>query len=307
MDVAAATDLAGASIRIATPLLLAALGGLLSERAGTFAVAIEGMMLAGAFGAAVATMTAGHPLPGIAAAIVAGMLVAAIVALATARFGTDQMVTGLAVNILAAGLTSYLLRALFGGRAPVIRFPALQPWPIPLLSDIPVLGPVLFNQPPLTYLAFGLTIPIGIWLARTRAGLLLRATGENPEAVYATGTDPARLRMAAILGCGALAGLGGAALSLQQVGSFTDGMTHGRGFIALAALIVGRWAPVPVAITCLAFGLVSAVALRAQSWGLPVSSYVVQMMPYGLALIALAGIGRAARLPAAIGVPFRRS
>ncbi len=306
MDLALLANLAGASVRIATPLLLAALGGVLSERAGTFAVAIEGMMLAGAFGAAVATMWAGDPWLGLAAAMAAGFAVAALVAVATTRFGTDQMVTGLAVNILVLGLTSYLLRALFGGRAPVIRFPVLQAWPVPGLSDIPLLGPALFNQPPLTYLAFGLTVPLGILLLHSRAGLLLRAAGENPEAVFATGADPVRIRAVAILGCGALAGLGGAALALQQVGSFTDGMTHGRGFIALAALIVGRWAPVPVALACLAFGLVSAVALRAQGWGLPVSSYVVQMMPYVLALVGLAGIGSAARLPAGIGSAFRR-
>jgi simple sugar transport system permease protein len=143
-------------------------------------------------------------------------------------------------------------------------------------------------------------------LMRSRAGLLLRATGENPDAVFASGTDPVRVRRLSILACGGLAGLGGAALVLQQVGSFTDGMTHGRGFIALAALIVGRWAPFPVALACLAFGLVSAVALRAQGWGLPVSSYVVQMMPYVLALLALSGIGRAVRMPAAIGEAFRR-
>lgn len=306
MDAALLAELAGASIRIATPLLLAALGGILSERAGTFAVAIEGMMLAGAFGAAVATLATGSIALGLAASVLAGALIAAIVAIATAQFRTDHMVTGLAVNILAAGLTSYLLRALFGGRAPVIRLPILEPWRIPLLADIPVIGPALFNQPALTYLAFASLVPLGLLIARSRAGLLLRAAGENPAAVYAAGADPLRIRIGAILGCGAFAGLGGAALVLQQVGSFTDGMTHGRGFIALAALIVGRWAPVPVALACVAFGLVSAIALRAQGWGLPVSSYVVQMMPYVLALIGLAGIGRAARLPAAIGAPFRK-
>ena len=299
-------ELAAASLRIATPLLLAALGGILSERAGTFAVAIEGMMLAGAFGAAIGTMSAGSTAIGLAAAILAGMLVALAVALATARFGTDQMVTGLAMNILVAGLTSYLLRAIFGGRAPVIRLPVLQPWPVPFLSELPLLGPTLFNQPPLTYLAVLATVPLGIFLLRSRPGLLVRAAGENPDAVFAAGSDPLRVRMLSILACGGFAGLGGAALVLQQVGSFTDGMTHGRGFIALAALIVGRWAPVPVAIACLVFGLVSALALRAQGWGLPVSSYVVQMMPYVLALAALAGIGRAVRMPAAMGEPFRR-
>ena len=301
-----AVELAAASLRIATPLILAALGGILSERAGTFAVAIEGTMLAGAFGAAIATMVSGNTAVGLLAAMAAGACVSLLVAVATARFGTDQMVTGLAVNILVAGLTSYLLRAMFGGRAPVVRVPVLQPWPVPLLSDIPLLGPSIFNQPPLTYLALLATVPLGLILMRTRPGLVLRATGENAEAVFAAGTDPVRVRTLALVACGGFAGLGGAALVLQQVGSFTDGMTHGRGFIALAALIVGRWAPVPVAAACLMFGLVSAVAVRAQGWGLPVSSYVVQMAPYVLALAALAGIGRAVRMPAAIGEPLGR-
>lgn len=300
-----AAELLAASLRIATPLLLAALGGILSERAGTFAVAIEGMMLAGAFGAAVGGM-AGGPAAGLAAAMLAGVLVATAVAVATGRFGTDQMVTGLAVNILVAGLTSYLLRALFGGRAPVIRLSVIQPWPVPILSEIPLVGPALFHQPPLTYAALLATVPLGLFLARSRPGLVLRAAGENPGAVFAAGTDPVRVRTWALLACGGLAGLGGAALVLQQVGGFTDGMTHGRGFIALAALIVGRWRPLPVTAASLAFGLISAVALRAQGWGLPVSSYVVQMMPYVLALAALAGIGRTVRMPAAIGEPFRR-
>jgi ABC-type uncharacterized transport system permease subunit len=304
MDIAG--ELAGASLRIATPLLLAAFGGILCERAGTFAVAIEGMMLAGAFAAAVATMLAGSPAIGLFAAVIAGGLVAVVVAIATTRFGTDQMVTGLAVNLLVAGLTSYLLRELFGGRAPIIRLPLLQAWPVPVLSELPLIGPVLFNQPALTYLALLGIVPLGLLLMHSRVGLLLRATGENPDAVFASGTDPVRVRRLSILACGGLAGLGGAALVLQQVGSFTDGMTHGRGFIALAALIVGRWAPFPVTLACLVFGLVSAVALRAQGWGLPVSSYVVQMMPYALALLALSGIGRAVRMPAAIGEAFRR-
>ena len=303
MEIAA--ELLAASLRIATPLLLVALGGILSERAGTFAVAIEGMMLAGAFGAAVAGM-AGGPWAGLGAAMLAGVLVAAAVAVATGRFGTDQMVTGLAVNILVAGLTSYLLRALFGGRAPVISLSVLQPWPVPVLSEIPLVGQALLQQPPLTYLALLATVPLGLFLTRSRPGLVLRAAGENSDAVFAAGVDPVRVRAWALLACGALAGLGGAALVLQQVGGFTDGMTHGRGFIALAALIVGRWRPLPVAAACLVFGLISAVALRAQGWGLPVSSYVVQMMPYVLALAALAGIGRAVRMPAAIGEAFRR-
>jgi simple sugar transport system permease protein len=139
---------------------------------------------------------------------------------------------------------------------------------------------------------------------KTRAGLTLRAVGENPAAAFSVGTDPIRVRMVAIIAGGALAGLGGAVLSLQEIGTFTDGMTNGRGFIALAAIIVGRWMPFRVAIGCLLFGAASAVALNIQGWGLPVSSYIIQMTPYLIALAVLCGVGRAAKMPAAIGKPF---
>lgn len=306
MDLAALTELLSATLRIAAPLMFAALGGLLSERAGTFAVGIEGMMLAGAFGGALAMLATGSPAAGLVASLMAGMALALVVALATTGFRADQMVTGLAVNILSLGLTSFLLRGLFGGRTPVIRLPTLPAWPVPLLGDIPLLGPVLFRQPLLVYAAFLLTIPVALFLAKTRTGLMLRAVGENPEAAFAVGTNPQRVRIAAILVGGAFAGLGGAVLSLQEVGTFTDGMTNGRGFIALAAIIVGRWNPFGAMAGCLLFGAVAALESRIQGWGLPVSSYVVQMVPYLVALALLAGIGRSARMPGAIGVPFVR-
>lgn len=306
MDPTAVLDLFAATIRIATPLLLAALGGLLSERSGTFAVGVEGMMLAGAFGGALAMLGGAGIALGFVAAGSAGALVGVVVAVATARFRADQMVAGLAANILVLGLTSFLLRGLFGGRAPVIRFSPPAAWPVPLVSDLPLIGPVLFRQAPIVYLAFLAVLPLGWFLARTRAGLVLRAVGENPEAAFAAGSDPIRLRMVAIIAGGAFAGAGGAVLALQEVGTFTDGMTNGRGFIALAAILVGRWTPLGAVGGCLLFGFVSALELRAQGWGLPVSSYVLQMAPYLIALALLAGVGRAARLPAAIGVPFTR-
>lgn len=306
MDHASFIELLAASVRIATPLLLAALGGLLSERAGTFAVGLEGMMLAGAFGGAVATLLLNSSALGLAVSAASGACVGAIVAVATEQFRADQMVTGLAVNILALGLTSFLLRGLFMGRAPVIQLQTLGPVPLPYLSDLPGIGRVLFAQPVLTYAALLLTVAMHFYLMRTRPGLMLRAVGENPEAAFAVGTDPARVRMAAIVAGAALAGMGGAVLSLQEVGTFTDGMTNGRGFIALAAIIVGRWMPFGTLLGCLLFGAVAALELRVQGWGLPVSSYVIQMTPYLVALAVLAGIGRAARLPAAIGIPFIR-
>jgi general nucleoside transport system permease protein len=295
------------ALRIATPLVFAALGGIISERAGVFAVGLEGMMLAGAFGAAVAAFTTGNAAAGVFAALFCGACIAGVIALVTVRFGAEQMVTGLAANILAIGLTSFLLRSIVGGgQAPVIQVPLLQAWPIPVLSDIPVLGPLLFNQPPLTYLALLLTIPLFLFLMRTQYGLTLRSVGENPQAAYAIGADPKAIRFWAVIAGGAIAGLGGAVLALQQVGTFTDAMTSGRGYLALAAIIVGRWTPFGALAACLVFGAAEALYLRVQTFGLPVSSYVVQMLPYLIAIFVLALMGRAARLPAAIGIPYDR-
>ena len=303
----AVVELITAAVRIATPLFFAALGGILSERAGVFAVGLEGMMLAGAFGGVLASHLIGSSAAGLAASVAAGVLIALLVAVAAVRFGADQMVTGLAVNILAVGLTSFLLRGFAArGEAAIVRVPVLSAWPVPGLADLPVLGPVLFRQPPLTYAAAALGVLVAIFLARTRAGLTLRTVGENPSAAFAVGVDPVRVRVAAVLACGALAGIGGAVLSLQQVGTFTDAMTNGRGYIALAAIIVGRWLPGGTLLGCLLFGAADALQLRVQSLRLPVSSYVIQMMPYVVALVVLAGLGRSARLPAALGVPFRR-
>jgi simple sugar transport system permease protein len=306
MDTAYIVDLLAASVRIATPLALGALGGLLSERSGVFAVGIEGMMLAGAFGAALGALLGGHAAFGLLFAIVAGAMVAAIVAVAVTTFRSEQMVTGLACNILAFGLTSFLLRGLFGGNAPVIRLQTFGTIKIPLLSDIPVIGPILFQQSALTYAAVGIAAVIHVVLFRTRLGLTLRATGESPEAVYAAGNDPILYRQCAIILGGAVAGLGGAVLVLQDVGTFTDGMTNGRGFLALAALIVGRWSPFGVLAACLAFGAGSALEVRLQGFNLPVSSYVIQMAPYALALGVLVIMGRGTRMPQAIGRPYSR-
>jgi general nucleoside transport system permease protein len=305
MDRLFAVDLLAAAVRIAAPLALGALGGLISERAGVFAVGIEGMMLAGAFGAAVGTYVTGSWALGLLLAILAGAIISSLVAVAVTRFRADQMVTGLAVNILSYGLTSFLLRGLFGGTAPTIHLDTFQSLAIPGLSRIPLLGKVIFQQPPLTYLAILIAIAISAITYRTRAGLLLRAAGENPEAVFAAGNDANRVRQLAVVCGGGIAGLGGAVLVLQDVGTFTDGMTGGRGFLALAALIVGRWTPFGAIAACLMFGLASALEVRLQGLGLAVSSYVIQMVPYVLALVVLAVLGRSARMPQAIGRPYR--
>jgi general nucleoside transport system permease protein len=307
MDAALMVDFLSATVRIATPILMAAMGGILIERSGTFAVGLEGMMLSGAFCGVVGAFLSESIVIGLLAAGFGGLLFGLIIAVATTRFDTEHMVTGLAANLLALGLTSFVLRTVVGrGKAPVIHIPLLQPMPVPFLADIPVIGTLLFHQPPLTYLAFIGVIAISIFLRRTRGGLLLTASGENPLAVFAAGTDPIRVRFAALLAGGGIAGLAGAVLSLQQIGTFTDGMTGGRGYMALAAVIVGRWLPLGTLAGCIMFGATEALQLRVQAFNLPVSSYVIQMVPYLAALLVLAGLGRTARLPSAIGQPFRR-
>jgi general nucleoside transport system permease protein len=306
MDYNVLTELLAATIRVAAPLLFVALGAVLSESAGTFAVGVEGMMLMGAFSGAVLTFVTKNWALGFLGSALSGAALASIVAIATARFRTDHMVTGLAVNVLALGLTSYLLRGLFGGKAPVINLPTFDAIRIPWLCNLPVIGHALFEQSLLTYTAFLLVVPMHFFLNKTQTGLMLRAVGENPAAAFSTGTDPVHLRMMAILFCGAFAGIGGAVLSLQELGTFTDGMTNGRGFIALAALIIGRWRPFWIMWACLLFGAASALAFNLQGWSLPISSYVIQMTPYLLALAVLCGIGRRARMPAAIGRAFIR-
>jgi simple sugar transport system permease protein len=227
------------------------------------------------------------------------------VAIITVAYRADNMVTGLTANILAAGLTSYLMRVLSGRRSHRHSPDAAAALAGPGLVDIPVVGRfVSVSLPLLTSLAPIACPALAFFLGRTQAGLTLRATGESPETVLASGAEPFRVRMLAVVACGAIAGIGGAVLSLQQVGTFTDGMTGGRGYLALASLIVARWNPFGATIACLVFGAAEAFELRMQSFGLPVSSYIVQMAPYLIALLVLAALGRASRMPAAIGQPL---
>ena len=217
------------------------------------------------------------------------------------------MVTGLTANILAAGLTSYLLRVLSGGGRPIaIHLTPLPPWPIPGLAEIPVVGPLLFALPPLTYLAIVGCVALERSFSRTQAGLTLRATGENPEAVFASAPSRFACESLAVVACGAVAGLGGAVLSLQQVGTFTDGMTGGRGYLALASLIVARWNPVRRGDRLSRFrrgGSVRVAHCRASAFRSARIS--CRWRPMSIALAVLAGLGRSSRMPASIGQPLQ--
>ncbi|HEX8493695.1 MAG TPA: ABC transporter permease [Pyrinomonadaceae bacterium] len=280
------------ALRLATPLVLAALGGLFSERAGIINIALEGLMLAGAFTAAAVTHFVGNPWVGLLAGIAAGMLVAAIHAVACIRFKADQVVSGTAINILMLGVPAFISGALFAstGSTPQIPKENLTPW-----------TPIV--------LAFLVFVPLSWYvLYRTPFGLRLRAVGENPEAADAAGISVKRIRYTGVLISGALAGLGGAYLSIGQSSLFTRNMTSGRGFIALAALIFGKWRPVQTMLACIFFGLTEAVAIQLQGVKMPsgeeIPNQFIQIIPYLLTIIVLAGFIGLSKAPRALGIPY---
>jgi general nucleoside transport system permease protein len=294
-------------LRLSTPLILAALGGLYSERSGVINIALEGMMLAGAFTAAAVTIYAHNPWIGLLAAVMAGALVAWLHAVATINYKADQVVSGTAINILFLGVPALLSGALFDSTGATPQLPKEQVLPDILIFN-PESSPVLasiFNQKPLVYLAFllvGVTVYV---LYRTRFGLRLRAVGENPEAADTAGVNVRRMRYAGVLLSGALAALGGAYLSIGQNSLFTRNMTAGRWFIALAALIFGKWDPVGALLACLLFGLAEAVAIRMQGT-VNVPNQFIQLIPYVLTMVALAGLVRRATPPKALGVAYAK-
>ncbi|MFL6275714.1 MAG: ABC transporter permease [Blastocatellia bacterium] len=299
-------SLLASMIRLATPLILAALGGLYSERSGVINIALEGIMLAGAFTAAAVTVFTHNPWIGMLTAMIAGLLVAGIHAVASIQFRANQVVVGTAINILFIGVPALVSGALFestGSTPQLPREQTLPDWNLPGIDRIPVLSQLLSGHKPIVYIAL-LAVPVTYYvLFRTRFGLRLRAVGENPEAADTAGVSVAGMRYAGVLLSGVLAGLGGAYLSIGQNSLFTRNMTAGRGFIALAALIFGKWHPVGAFLACLLFGLADAVAIRMQGVvNIPVQ--FIQIIPYVLTLVVLAGfIGRAIP-PRAIGEPY---
>lgn len=297
--------LIASTIRLSTPLILAALGGLYSERSGVINIALEGMMLAGAFTAATVTVFAQNPWVGLLAAMLAGVLVAAVHAVATIDYRADQVVSGTAINVLFLGVPALLSGALFDSTGATPQLPREQTLPDVMFFN-PQTSPALasiFNQKPLVYLAFILVAATAYVLYRTRFGLRLRAVGENPEAADTAGVSVRRMRYAGVLISGALAALGGAYLSIGQNSLFTRNMTAGRGFIALAALIFGRWDPVGALLACLFFGFAEAVAIRMQGT-VNIPNQFIQMIPYVLTIVVLAGLIRRAVPPRALGVAY---
>lgn len=299
--------LIASTLRLSTPLIFAALGGLWSERAGVINIALEGMMLAGAFSAAAVTALTGNAWVGVGAALLAGLMVAWIHASATITWRADQVVSGTAINLLLLGIPALLSGAIFGSTGATPQLPKDQVLPDLIFFD-PQSSPILasvFNQKPLVYLAFLLLVGTAYLLTRTSFGLRLRAVGENPEAADTAGVSVKRIRYAGVLLSGGLAALGGAYLSIGQNSLFTRNMTAGRGFIALAALIFGKWSPGGAVLACLLFGLAEAVAIRMEGT-VDLPTQFVQMIPYLLTIVALAGLIRRATPPRALGVPYRK-
>ena len=295
-------SLVWSTMRLATPLVLAALGGMFSERSGVINIALEGKMLAGAFTAAAVTYAAdakfgmgnASPWVGLLAAIAAGLFIAAIYAITCIRFRADQVVSGAAINILMFGIPGFLSGAFFlsSGSTPQLPKEHLIP-----------LTPI--------FIAFAL-VPISWYVMyRTPFGLRLRAVGEKPEAADAAGVSVKRMRYSGVLIAGALAGIGGAYLSIGQSSLFTRNMTSGRGFIALAALIFGKWKPFQTMLACLLFGFTEAVSYQMQGAvklpsGEDIPVQFVQMVPYVLTIVVLAGFIGSSRPPNALGIPYQK-
>jgi len=293
-----------ASVRLAVPLGLAALGEAVSEKAGVINIGLEGSIIGGALGGAVAGIATGSAVAGVFVGALIGLLFALLFAAVAIGMGGDQIITGTAITLGGIGATGVAYQELFGATGTALTLPTLAPIAVPGLSAIPLLGPALFRQAPTAYFAYLLAPALWYLLFRTRWGLAIRAVGEAPEAAAAAGVRVRALRTVAVLLAGALAGIAGAHLSLAHAGTFAEGMSAGRGFIAIAVVALGRWNPILVLFAALFFGAASALQFSFQSLDLELPYQLFLALPYVLTLVALAGgLGRA-RAPAALAQPW---
>jgi len=291
----------------ATPLTLAALGGMMCERSGIVNIALEGIMLTGAFVGYAAAFATHNLWLGVLAAILAGMLIAALHAVLSINFLVDQIVSGTVINILAVGITGVFYRTFIESQN--TAGPGTLPqWNIPVLADIPVLGPIFFQNQFVTYAMVVLIVIVHFTLFHTVWGLRTRACGEHPRAAETAGINVYFVRYVNVIASGALAGLGGAYFSLQQIGNFLPGMTGGRGFIGLAAMIFGQWTPVGAFLASLLFSGSDQVGSRLQSvFHLAIPLQFLGMLPYILTIVVVAGAMGRAVAPAAVGRPYKKS
>ncbi|HTM57734.1 MAG TPA: ABC transporter permease [Candidatus Udaeobacter sp.] len=293
----AALIFVAAALRISVPYALAAVGAAFSERGGVINIALEGLMLNGALAYTLGAWATSNPWVGLVCAIVAGLATAALHALVTITFRADQITSGLGINLMAAGLTRVVLSAVFHSTSNSSRVAGIPL--IPGLDRIPALGDVL--AAPLVLATLVIVVLAQLGLFRSVFGLRLRATGERPEAAATLGLSVPRIRLRGVLISGALAALAGAYLASEQH-CFTDGMTGGRGYIALAAMIVGKWTPLGAAAACLLFGSAEALQITLQGSAFP--NELLQMLPYLVTVLALAGLIGRAIPPRAIGIPY---
>ena len=293
---------------ITTPLVFGAMSGVLSERAGVVNIAIEGQLLAGAFTAALVSSLTHNAYAGLFAAAVAGVLVSVLLALFSIKYVVNQIIVGVVLNVLVSGLTGFLFEKIMKTKVAgetIYNQPTQLPnLPIPLLSEIPIVGPTLFRQSIVGYFMLVLVVVLWFGLFRTRWGLRVRAVGEHPKAADTVGINVNRTRVLNVLAGGAVAGIGGAYFTLVAVSSFSKDMTGGLGFIALAALIFGRWNPIGAALAALLFGVAGNLQSILSLAGTPIDGQFLAMLPYALTILAVSGFVGKAMSPAASGEPY---
>ncbi|TFB73266.1 ABC transporter permease [Cryobacterium glaciale] len=292
------------TVTLSAPLIFGALGGVLSERAGVVNVAIEAQLLAGAFSSAVVASATGNPYLGLLAAMVAGALVSMVLAAFALKYLVDQVIVGVVLNVLVIGLTSFLYSQVLAPSANLNSpdvFPRLN---IPLLSEIPIIGPVLFRQTIIVYVMYVAVALVFFGLFRTKWGLRVRAVGEHPQAADTVGINVNRTRFVAVTLGGVISGFGGAYFTLGAVGAFNKEMTNGMGFIALAAVIFGQWHPIKATLAALLFGFATNLQNVLGIIGSPVPSEFMLMLPYVVTIFAVAGFVGRSRAPAADGKPY---
>jgi len=293
------------SLRLSTPLVLAATGEVVSEKAGVLNLSLEGMMLTAAFFGALGAHATGSPIAGLLAGLASALALGVAQALLSVRVRANQLVVGIGFNILALGVTTFLYREIFGGLSRDL-IPSFSAVDVPGLARIPGLGPALFQQTGLVYVAVALVAGTSWLMKRTALGLSIRAVGENPRAADQAGIPVERIRFFCVLYASLCAGLGGVFLSLSSVSTFTEGMTNGAGYLAVAAVILGGWRSVAVFGACLLFGSAAALQFLLPAIGVPLPTAVLLLLPYVLAFLAVSGLIGRSRPPAALTLPFRR-
>ena len=296
------------TLALSAPLIFGALGGVISERVGVINVAIEGQLLAGAFTSAMVASLTGSPYVGLLGAMVAGVLVSFVLAAFSIKYLVDQVIVGVVLNVLITGLTSFLYSQVMSPNAALLNAPPrFERINIPILSEIPILGPFLFRQTIIVYIMYVAVFVVWYGLFHTKWGLRLRAVGEHPTAADTVGIRVTGTRFWNVSIAGAIAGLGGAFITLGSVGSFSKEMTAGAGFIALAAVIFGRWAPIRATLAALLFGFATNLQNVLGVIGSPVPSEFMLMLPYLVTIFAVAGVVGRVKGPAAAGKPYIKS